>query len=75
MSQKMLDHYNMFMYIQNNFNKDMSDEMFERGYMSDHLFEKWTKCDNILEFISRLDDSNKFKLFNWASGRLQNDDN
>ena len=60
-----LDMYNVFMYLQVNFNKDMSDNIFED--LSDHLFEKWLKCEyNILNFISMLDNSNRIKLINWG---------
>ena len=57
--------FQYFLKLQNNFNKTMSDQIF--GSLSDHLYAKWMKCDNnILNFLSRLDQVNRQKLFNFA---------
>lgn len=63
-----LEMYQLFMYLQFNFNKDMCDKVF--GDLSDHLFQKWLRCDNnMLNYMSTLDDGNKIKLIDWGVKR------
>jgi len=58
-------HFTVFLKLQNDFNKEISNRVF--GDLSTHLFHKWLNCDrNILNFISMLDNSNKNKLLHWA---------
>ena len=60
-----LEMYNVFMYLQVNFDKNMCDTIFDD--LSDHLFDKWLRCNyNILNFISMLDNGNRIKLIDWG---------
>ena len=60
-----IEYFNTFQALQNNFNKGISNKVF--GELSNHLFQKWLKCDrNILNFISMLDPIHKKKLLKWA---------
>lgn len=64
-SNDLLTTYDMFLYIQNSFNKYICNQIYG-DELSDHLFEKWLQCDyNILKFISRLDNRNKELLLEW----------
>ncbi len=58
-------HFNVFLRLQNDFNKGISNKVF--GDLSNHLFNKWLKCErNMLNFISILDNTNKNRLLEWA---------
>jgi hypothetical protein len=61
----LLEDYNILLYIQNNFDKNISERIFNN--LSDHLYKKWISCDqNILHFISVLDSENKNKILFWG---------
>jgi hypothetical protein len=61
----MYENYQLFLYIQTNFSKDICDQIF--GNLSDHMFEKWESCDgNIINFLNRLDNENCDSLFRWG---------
>lgn len=58
-------HFNVFLRLQNDFNKGISNKVF--GDLSNHLFNKWLNCErNMLNFISILDNTNKNRLLEWA---------
>lgn len=60
----MLEIYEKFLYLQNNFDLEMSIKIF--GDIGEHLFEKWLYCDrNIIDFITCLDSENKQKIFDF----------
>ena len=61
----LLKDYNILLYIQNNFDKEVSSEIFND--LSNHLYKKWIVCNqNILHFISVLDSENKNKILLWG---------
>ena len=57
--------YKLLFFIQNNFDKKVSDKLF--GKSSDHLFIKWLNTEyNMLNFISMLDNENRNLLLLWG---------
>ena len=65
MDNYLTKNYNMFIFIQSNFNKNICDILYSE--LSNHLFNKWLKCDgNILNFISMLDNNNKLIILKWG---------
>jgi len=68
-SLQMFVSYNKFLYLECNFSKHVSDEIF--GDMSEHMFQKWKLSNyNTIKFLSMLDDNNKFKIFEWIDNKL-----
>jgi Tfp pilus assembly protein PilF len=58
----LLNNFDFFLFMQNEFNKHQSDLAFGEQ-MSDHLYPKWEQnWGNILTFISRLDTENRRKI-------------
>jgi len=67
----MINAYNIFIFLQCNFNKKMSDDIF--GDLSEHLFEKWLNCNyNIINFLSMLDNGNKQLILNYGEDMMKN---
>lgn len=67
--QYLIKSYKILSYIQCNFNKKISDTIF--NVLSDHLYSKWIDCDfNLLHFMSRLDYQNKLILLRWGEKKL-----
>ena len=61
----MIQEYNIFMFMQTNFNKYICDQLF--GELSDHIYDKWIYCDqNLLNFLSMLDRDNKIIVLEWG---------
>jgi hypothetical protein len=57
--------YKILLYIQNTFSRDVANEIY--GDLAEHIYEKWVRLDyNILVFLSSLDYSNRFLLFEWG---------
>ena len=57
--------YKLLFFIQNNFDKKVSDKLF--GISSDYLFEKWLNTEyNILNFMAMLDNENRNLLLLWG---------
>ena len=68
--QYLINCYKIMSYIQCNFNKKISDDIFNE--LSDHLYSKWIDCDfNLLNFMSRLDKQNKLILLNWGEQNVE----
>jgi hypothetical protein len=52
-------------YLQTKFDKNICNQIF--GSNSNHLYKKWVETNtNIISFLTRLDETNKFKLLHWG---------
>ncbi len=70
--QKLHEHYNLFLTMQNRFNYEICEQLF--GKLADHLYTKWSYSDrNMLFFITRLDEDNKDKILKWGLTLLDDD--
>jgi hypothetical protein len=69
MSNDLYLDFDKYLYVQNNFCLNLCNTIFEEN--GPHLYNKWIQTNNnLILFINRLDDLNKYKLFNWIKLNL-----